>query len=396
MRRLLGIIQVAFCWSLGICAVLLRPILWPLAKFKSQATLRSLWMGRPIITMANNARAERMLGVAADSLVFATYFTTDCFTHNLSGVMRLPIVRTIVPFLVLVWACVRYTRFHFFCDRGILSPLGHFRFNRAELKLLHKLGKEIFFWTYGADIRTAAQTKALGEPNCCTECPAPGRLCICDDAAGHDNVSLISRHATAVFAMGDMAEYTPGSRNDLFFWPLDLEADGGRKYAPSYPSADGKGPVRIVHAPNHPHFKGTHFLVEAVEQLQREGCPVELELVEGVANTEALRIYRSADIIFDQCLIGFHGYFALEGMALGKAVMCFIRKPREYLLHPKQCPIINTHLDTMKDDIRRLVADRRQLREIGIRGRRYVEQHFSLEAFAERLKRAYRDCGVAG
>ena len=355
---------------------------------------RSLWTGTPILNMAVNARAERLLNVEADSLVFFTYYTTDEFTYNLARFSRWRLTRFVMPYLVLIWACIRYQRFHFYCDRGILPSLGHFRFNVDEARLLHRLGKQVFFWTYGADVRTRERTRALGEPNCCTECPAPGRACICDDAAGHENFATISKYATAVFAMGDMAEYTPGSRNDLFFWPVDLEVDGGGKYAPSYPSPEAGGPVRIVHAPNHRHFKGTRFIIDAVAELRREGCPVELVLVEGVPNTEALKIYRAADIIFDQCLVGSYGYFALEGMAMRKPVMCYIKKPDKYLLHPEQCPIINTHLDTMKDDIRRLVADRRQLREIGISGRRYVQEHFSLEAFAGRLKRAYQDCGV--
>jgi len=192
-----------------------------------------------------------------------------------------------------------------------------------------------------------------------------------------------------------MIEYVPGSNNSLFFWPVDLAADGGRKYRAALPIFNGPRTVRIVHAPNHRMFKGTRFLEQAVAELEREGEPVELVLVERVPNRKAVEIYRSADIIFDQCLTGFHGYFALEGMALGKPVMCFIRKPAEYLLHPEECPIINTHPATLKEDIRRLVRDPAQLTAAGEQGRRYVEKYFTLEAFAGRLDQVYRELGVA-
>ena len=33
-----------------------------------------------------------------------------------------PLVRGVVPYAVLAWAAVRYDRFHFYCDRGILTP----------------------------------------------------------------------------------------------------------------------------------------------------------------------------------------------------------------------------------------------------------------------------------
>jgi hypothetical protein len=307
------------------------------------------------------------------------------------------------------------------------------------------LGKQVFFWTYGADVRTAGATKALGEPNCCTECIEPGHACICGDQHGLANIAAIRANATAVFAMGDMQEYTPGSRNDLFFWPVDLDADGGTKYAPHYPSQragsvqskirtddganqhaplersaqgdalpqtarqwhpvadiatvapkDGGSPLRIVHAPNHRHFKGTRFLIEAVEQLQREGLALELKLVERLPNDEALAIYRTADLVFDQCLIGFHGYFAIEAMALGKPVVCFIRKPAAYLIDHENCPIINAPPEGLAGTIRQLASDRQRLHELGQAGRRYVEKYFSLSAFARRLREAYADVAPVG
>lgn len=343
--------------------------------------------------MAANARAERLLGVEADSLVYHTYFITDQFTYNLSFWMRLPVWRSFFSFMVFIWACLKYQRFHFYFDRGLLPPQGPFRFNRDELEVLSRLGKEIFFWTYGADVRTKGKTKALGKYHCCLECEAPGISCVCDDAAGERNVAEISRLATGVFAMGDMQEYTPGSRNDLFFWPLDLDAENRRKYAPHYPDINSERPVRVVHAPNHRFFKGTRFLIEAVERLRSGGRPVELVLVERVPNDQALMIYQSADVVFDQCLIGFHGFFALEAMAMGKPVMCYIRKPEVYLLHHDECPIVNVRADQVEDALRNLVENRALLFDLGIKGRKYIEKYFTLQSFANRLQRAYRELG---
>ncbi|MEO7725742.1 MAG: hypothetical protein ABIS45_00635 [Burkholderiales bacterium] len=116
--------------------------------------------------------------------------------------------------------------------------------------------------------------------------------------------------------------------------------------------------------------------------------------MEKIPNVEALQIYRSADIIFDQCLVGFHGFFALEGLALGKPVMVFIRKPQEYLLHPEECPFINVNAATLKQDILDLVRDRARLTTIGQDGRRYIEKYFSLNAFAARLQNAYQELGI--
>jgi glycosyltransferase involved in cell wall biosynthesis len=354
---------------------------------------RSLWAGVPVINIAVNAQAERRLGIEADSLVYETYFITDAFTYDLSRWMSWFPLRVITPYIVLLWSIRKYDRFHFYCDRGLLTPQMKRGIHERELKLLVSLGKELIFWTYGADIRTKERTQALGKYSCCTHCPDPGNLCICDEQAGSDNYACIQRYARAVFSMGDMLEYTPGSMNDLYFWPVDLEADNGRRYEPVFPTEDGTAPLRVVHAPNHRHFKGTDYLLKAVEQLKAEGVEIELVLVERMPNRSALDVYRTADVIFDQCLIGFHGYLAQEAMALGKPVMCFIRRPDRYLLAASECPIVNSPPECIGSELRALANDRGRLEELGRRGRRYIERYHTPAHFADRLAAAY---GVLG
>ncbi|MFQ5734657.1 MAG: glycosyltransferase [Planctomycetaceae bacterium] len=372
----------------AVLVTLIRGILCfiPAAR-RNRNVRRSLWTGSPIISMARQAQAEKLLGVQSESLVYSTYFVTDEFDRDLSGWMRSRWGRHLVPYIVFLWACVRFQRFHFFYNRGLLPQLETSCFNTRELHALQALGKEVFLWTYGSDVRTRKRSEALGRFQICGECPTPRKACICDDELGRRNYETIRKHATAVFAMGDMTEYTPGSRNDLFFWPVDLNADGGRRFAPQYPDPHSERPVRIVHAPNHREFKGTRFFLDAIDRIRNDGVEIDLKLVEKVPNAEALEIYRSADLIFDQCLIGFHGYFAIEAMAMGKPVLTYIRK-REYLLSPQECPLQSAGPEDVEAALRRLVSDRTRLHELGLAGRRYVEKYFTLQAFAGRLKAA--------
>jgi hypothetical protein len=393
-RALLRLLAIACAEAvaLGLVAVL-SPVRF-LRRLLAPTEVQCLWTGTPIITMALKARAERLLGFRTRSLVTHSYYITDSFDIDLSQLRAMPLIGYLVPFAIFLWACLFMDRLHFYCDRGILPTPRRGALNRPEFLAYRLLRIQVFLWTYGSDVRTRKATLALGQPNCCTDCPQIGIACICDDKLHEGRFARLAKSALAVFSMGDMIEYTPGSRNDLYFWPLDLDADGGERYRPVYPVPGRPGPLRVVHAPNHPAFKGTRFLQHAVDELKREGLPIELIMVEKVPNRAALDIYRSADVIFDQCLIGFHGYFALEGMALGKPVMCFIRKPDLYLLDPERCPIINTHVSTLKDDLRRLTLAKDSLPEIGQRSRAYVERHFTVSAFAERLRRAYLDLGV--
>lgn len=355
---------------------------------------RSVWLGAPILNLANLCRAERSIGADAKTLVTSTYYISSDFDYDLSRLRSVPVVGYFVQVVVFLWLCATADRIHLYCDRGALPSLRRFGFNPAELRVYAWLRIQTLFWTYGADVRSRQETLALGEPNCCTECPAVGVACICDSTLQAANITRIRRHATALFSMGDMIEYTPGSRNDVFFWAVDIGAGGGERYRPAYPDYDGSRPLRVVHAPNHRAFKGTRFLEQAIAELRSRGVPIELVMVERVSNEQALRIYRSADVIFDQCMIGFHGFFALEGMALGKPVMCFIRKPLEYLLDPEHCPLINVTRDAIAARLEELVADPARLREAGVQGRRYVERHFTVDAVAARMSHAYADLGL--
>jgi hypothetical protein len=208
------------------------------------------------------------------------------------------------------------------------------------------------------------------------------------------NYKNVTKVAKSIFSMGDMIEYTNGSNNDLFYWPIDLSKDGGSYYLPAYPASDMARALKIVHSSNHRDLKGTVYLQNAIDSLRLKNVDIELLVVENLSNSAALEIYRTADIIFDQCLIGFHGYFALEAMALGKPVMSFIRKPNEYLLNSEECPIINTHITTIEDDLRNLILRRDELEKIGRLGRSYVEKYYSIEAFSSRLGNTYRDLAV--
>ncbi|MEE9572398.1 MAG: glycosyltransferase [Candidatus Neomarinimicrobiota bacterium] len=360
------------------------PVRWIRKSFISR-NLFSLWTGSPIINMGINARAERLLGINAKSLVYSTYYITDAFDYNLFRWYSFPVFGKLITLLMFFWTCLFVDRLHLYCDRGLIPSLRPYVFNLPELYVYKLMRIQVIFWTYGADIRSRNTTKKLGEPNCCTECTLIGKACICDEKERIKKIKALKKHSTALFSMGDMIEYTPGSHNDLFFWPVDLHGPNAHKYEPAYPKTDKEKPLRIVHASNHRMFKGTHFIIDAVENLKAKGVFIDLILVEKIPNEKALDIYRSADIIFDQCLIGFHGYFALEGMAMGKPVMCFIRKPDEYLLHHEECPIININLKTLENRLHWFAENRYELKDIGKKSRQYIEKYFTLDAFAGRL-----------
>ena len=348
---------------------------------------RAVWGTTPILTLPKLVRCDRRIGVDARSLVHTTYYITQDFDRNLERWREK--IMTHCPWfydtfwrLVLCVAMLRFDVFHFFCDRGILPSAQRMGINEEELRILRAAGKRIYTYTYGADVRTRETTQTLGPINFCMDCPDPGRCCICDEAAGRNNIKTIRDHATAMNAMGDMLLYVPAAR-EFHFWPLDTSQipDIGV-------CRDSDGPLRVGHAPNHPHFKGTRHLEHAVAALADQGIQVELVRVEGVPNAQVLEMLSTIDVLAEQFIGGFHGYTALEAMALGKPVICYIGR-REWLADPQRCPIIEATPDSLQETLTWCAHHRGALVELGRQARNYVERNYSLDAVAVGLARMY-------
>ena len=62
--------------------------------------------------------------------------------------------------------------------------------------------------------------------------------------------------------------------------------------------------------------------------------------------------------------------------------------PQNDVLAPEECPLVNVRPETVETVIESLIRDRARLHELGVQGRRYIERHYALEAFAARLRTA--------
>jgi len=343
---------------------------------------RILWGPTPIINIATNALADGQYGYESHTIVYETYFITRSFTYNIEHHFTRRHSAVYLPLAVMIWASWQYDIFQFFFDGGLLgrTPLRYW-----ELPLLRMAGKKIIISTYGADVREEETTRALGKYNCCIHCTIPGQGCVCDGEKARRNVAYARKYAHVLLSMGDMTEYVPGSRKDLYFWAIDLSR------IPFVGQPEGDEPVMIVHAPNHRDYKGTDYLIRAVDELKQEGHSLELLLVEKVSNVEAMELYKKAHIVAEQFIIGWHGYFAVEVMALGKPVIAYIRKPEEYLPSWAECPIVSADPDTLKSALVRLMGDRALRESLGKKGRQYVEKVHSFEVVGGMMDRVYRD-----
>lgn len=352
---------------------------------------RSMWGAMPILTLPLKARADAMIGMRSETVVFRTYHIARNFDFNFRIPVGIAWRLGRWPYewtsrLVLAWAVLRYDVFHYFFDRGLLPPGPECGIRADELDFLGLAGKRVYAFAYGADVRTRATTLALGRWNFCVDCTAPGRYCRCDDAAGAAAMDAMMRRLTAGVALGDMLAYVPGVRS-LHYWPIDLG-----QFPPADHHVGTSGPLRIAHAPNHTHFKGSSYLEAAIERLRIEGHAIEYVKIQGVPNHEVRALFRSADLVADQFIGGAYGYTALEGMAAGKPVLTYVRSA-ELVEAPGECPLIQATPDTVETVLRWALAHRDGLVAIGRQGRRYVERWHGIEAVAARFAALYGDTG---
>ncbi len=152
-----------------------------------------------------------------------------------------------------------------------------------------------------------------------------------------------------------------------------------------YSKNDGKnGVVKIVHTPNHRGFKGTEFIIKAVEELKEEGYLIELILIENRPNSEVQELlFNEADILVEQIIIGY-ALSGIEGMATGLPVISNLEREditqlfRRYS-YLNECPILSASPETVKENLLLLITNPELRIKLGKAGRQYAEKYHSTQ-----------------
>jgi glycosyltransferase involved in cell wall biosynthesis len=173
----------------------------------------------------------------------------------------------------------------------------------------------------------------------------------------------------------ELKQHIPSNR--VFITPLRIQID---RFFPSYPDEENKKPV-IVHAPSNYIEKGSEYVIRAVNELKKK-YDFEFVLVQNKKQDEAIRLYQEADIIVDQLFAQTYGVFALEAMALGKPVVAYISDEIRKTF-PEELPIVSATIDSLTGVLETLITDGKKRRELGMAGRRYVEDYHDYRKIAQ-------------
>lgn len=144
----------------------------------------------------------------------------------------------------------------------------------------------------------------------------------------------------------------------------------------------------VVHAPSRRTVKGTDFVLSAIENLRRKGINFRFQLVDGLSNDQAKDIYSRADIVIDQLRIGWYGVLAVEAMALGKVVICYIRDDL-WDKHGQELSILNANPNNIEEVLEEAISNREMRAKLGKKSRAYFEKTHSVDVVCDILEELY-------
>ena len=266
----------------------------------------------------------------------------------------------------------RWDVYHFHFGRTLIPP------HNLDLPLAGVFGARVVFHYHGCDVRDRAMMRATQARATCTECDP-----FCNPSRQKRVLASAERYADGeLVSTPDLLASAPRARH----LPVALDlAD----YA--FRPPQGR-PVRVVHAPTNRLIKGTRYVEAAFEALRPRFPDVRFEVIEQRPWRELIGILAGADVVVDQLFMGWYGMVAVEAMALGKPVLCFIRGDFEPRL--VDCPIVRCTREDLAERLAATLSDATDRAALGARGRAYAEREHAAPVIAGRLLELYRSLGA--
>ena len=313
------------------------------------------------------SRALRNLGIESRSLAYNPGFPQYQPDEMRDYDARPPLTRYAGYLSSFLRHASAYDVYHFHFGRTLIPP------HNPDLPLYRALGRKVVFHYHGCYVRNRAHMMANHTHATCTECApfcVPHRQrAILASARRYADLELVSTP--------DLLESAPNARHfpvavDLADYPLAPAAETAR---------------HVLHAPTNRLIKGTRYVEKAYQTLRGTFPDVTFSTVEKVPWHELRDTMARADVVVDQLFMGWYGMVAVEAMAMGKPVLCYIRPDFEARL--TDCPIVRCNQDDLAAQLAALLRDAPRRRALGEAGRAFVEREHAAPVLARRLVEFY-------
>ena len=286
----------------------------------------------------------------------------------------------------------KYDIFHFNFGSSLLS------ISKLNLDFIdfyfYKRDKKYFVTYNGCDCRQKYKIIEKYDICACSDDGCYNGICNSKkvDTIKDRRIKKMTKFCDTVFYVNpDLKQFLP--ENSIFL-PYTIAAwdtisnSSRRKY---------KYPLKIVHAPSQRGAKGTKDILTVVEEIKHDfPYKIEFTLIEGIKNSEAVKIYEQADILIDQILIGWYGALSVEAMKAGCAVMVYIREDDlQYVptnMHEDiKKTFINCNKNNLYEKIAEIIENPDDLKKYNKYSYEYVNTWHSPEYVASITKKQYEN-----
>lgn len=318
------------------------------------------------------AKAQRELGIKADVLVFDQNKFNYEYTINLSLSGRTKITGIFLQIFNFIRCFFKYDIFHFHYG-GSLLP------RNLDLPILKFFGKKTVMHYYGSDIRQSdiamnyVYFKTLDELHkIYPEKEDKYKLRKIKENEKYVDITIVDDYPLLL--------YSPNSV--VIHMAIDLS-----KF--EFTGSENRNKmIKIVHAPSHREKKGTMYILPVIEKLLNEKYDIDFILLENRTNNEVIEICKNSDIIIDQLLLESYGVFLIENMAFGKPVLC--RIDEKLMKYYPDIPILRSDPDNIYDNLKLLIENPDLRKELGEKGRKYVEENHDSKKIAKQVLEIYK------
>lgn len=310
------------------------------------------------------------LGWRADIFVFDTY--PDKLLFSSENVIKSYRITKNLYLDYTLWYLCNFFKYKYIFYYGrpidygrILKKFG-IKVNFEPMLFLIKLfGTKIIYLPTGCnDEFTRKQFLQFDNGNVCNNC---GIFEKCNDIKNLRNLEIINKYANLVIGTGFTKPQIKNLKN-MRWKSFDLEVYNSKIRIPSEFQLAKTNSFRILHATslelrdfNGKNIKGSPYIEDAVMRLKSEGYNCELIRLKNVPS-KYVRFYQAqADLIIDQLIYGHWGSSALEGIALGKPVVCYLNREmkNQYKKTFKvdQLPIIEANIHNIYEILKSLLEN---------------------------------------
>jgi glycosyltransferase involved in cell wall biosynthesis len=315
--------------------------------------------------------ALKELGINADLLIFDQKYAMRYCDINLRLSEKTILTKDFVLLSNFIKCFFRYDIFHFHFGQSLLPV-------NLDLPILKLFGKKVIMEYWGSDIRQAdiAINYVYLKKNELQKI-YPGK----EDKYKRKKIKRIEEFVNLTI-VGDYQILPYSPKSIVVRQALDLSE------IPYIGCENRNEKIKIIHAPTDREKKGTKYVLDAIERLRKENYNIDFILIEKQTHEALIEMCKNADIIIDALLLESFGIFSMEGMALGKPVLN--RIDEKFVKYYPGLPILRTDPDNIYDNLKLLIENPDLRKELGKKGRKYVEEIHDSKKIARQLIELYR------